>query len=69
MPMAHPLQSILYKPETSGRLAKWAINLGEFDVQFVPRTVIKAQAQALADFMAKFLGHSQTTKMIGDTLV
>jgi len=30
----------------------WAIELNEFDVQYHPRTTIKAQA--LADFVAKF---------------
>ena len=30
----------------------WAIKLGEFDVQYRPRTTIKAQA--LVDFIAKF---------------
>ena len=54
VPTAHPIQPILHKPETSGRLAKWAIELGEFDVHFVPKTAVKAQA--LADFVAKFAG-------------
>ena len=52
IPTEHPLRPVLHKPETSGRLAKWAIELGEFDIQFVPRTAIKAQA--LADFVAEF---------------
>ena len=37
VPTAHPIRPILHKSETSGRLAKWAIELGEFDVHFVPR--------------------------------
>ncbi|KAL5546552.1 hypothetical protein UlMin_006239 [Ulmus minor] len=40
---------ILQKPDTSCRLAKWSIELGEFDVLFKPRTTIKGQA--LAEFM------------------
>ncbi|CAL8992512.1 unnamed protein product [Prunus brigantina] len=32
-----PLRQVLQKPETSGRLIKWAIELGEFDIQFKPR--------------------------------
>lgn len=28
----HPLKSILAKPEYSGRLVKWAIELNEFDI-------------------------------------
>ncbi|KAL7601627.1 hypothetical protein Lser_V15G24154 [Lactuca serriola] len=40
---------ILLKPETSGRLAKWAIELGEHDINYRPRKSIKGQA--LADFL------------------
>ncbi|CAL8992712.1 unnamed protein product [Prunus brigantina] len=29
-----PLKQVLQKPETSGRLVKWAIELGEFDIHF-----------------------------------
>ncbi|XP_021827212.1 uncharacterized protein LOC110767855 [Prunus avium] len=47
-----PLQQVLRKPETSGRLVKWAIELGEFDIEYRPRTTIKAQA--LADFISEF---------------
>ena len=39
--------------EAVGRLVLWAIELSEFIVQYRPRTVIKAQA--LADFIAKFM--------------
>ena len=34
------------------RLVLWAIELDEFDIQYRPRTVIKAQA--LADFIVEF---------------
>ena len=37
----YPLRQVLQKPETSGRLLKWAIKLGKFDVNYRPRTVIK----------------------------
>ncbi|XP_023758475.1 uncharacterized protein LOC111906920 [Lactuca sativa] len=43
------ISSILLKPETSGRLAKWAIELGEHDINYCLRTSIKGQA--LADFL------------------
>ncbi|XP_024178637.1 uncharacterized protein LOC112184613 [Rosa chinensis] len=41
----------LLKPETSGRLIKWAIELGEFDIKYQPRTAIKGQAAA--DFISE----------------
>lgn len=47
-----PTKAVLHKPEVSGRLAKWAIELGEYDVIFRPSTAIKSQV--LADFVAEF---------------
>ena len=52
---------MLQKPEA---LLKWAIELGQFDVNFRPRTVIKGQA--LADFIAKFT-YSNATKITRTT--
>ncbi|PKA59404.1 putative mitochondrial protein [Apostasia shenzhenica] len=46
-----PLLKILHTPEISGRLLKWFVELDEYDIKFVPRTAIKAQA--LADFVAE----------------
>ncbi|KAK0589760.1 hypothetical protein LWI29_018171 [Acer saccharum] len=46
------LALITAKPEVSGRLTKWAIELSEFDVEYLPRTAIKAQG--VADFVAEF---------------
>ncbi|KAK8918566.1 hypothetical protein KSP39_PZI021170 [Platanthera zijinensis] len=48
----HPLRSILDGVEHSGRLAKWAVELSEFDISYSPRVAIKAQA--VADFLADF---------------
>ena len=31
-----PLRKILQKPEVSGWLTKWAIELGEFDIEYKP---------------------------------
>ncbi|KAL5567724.1 hypothetical protein UlMin_024299 [Ulmus minor] len=52
IPTKFPLKQVFQKPEASGCLAKWFIELGEFDIQFKPRTAIKGQA--LADFIAEF---------------
>ena len=46
-----PLRRVLGKPELSGRLLKWAVELDEFDIQYQPRAAIKAQA--LADFIVE----------------
>ncbi|XP_056864055.1 uncharacterized protein LOC130511195 [Raphanus sativus] len=47
-----PIKAVLHKPEVSGRLAKWAIELGAYDVIFRPATAIISQV--LADFVAEF---------------
>ncbi|XP_077239801.1 uncharacterized protein LOC143880710 [Tasmannia lanceolata] len=47
----HPLRQILHRPDTSGRLVKWAVELSEFDIKYLPRPAIKAQV--LADFIAE----------------
>ena len=45
----YPMKKILHKPETSGRLMKWAIELSEFDIKYKLRTVVKGKI--LADFI------------------
>ncbi|KAL0456263.1 UNVERIFIED_CONTAM: hypothetical protein Slati_0965500 [Sesamum latifolium] len=52
-----PLKQVLGKPEASGRLVKWAIELSESDISYLPRTTIKAQA--LTDFVSKITGTTQ----------
>ncbi|XP_022850056.1 uncharacterized protein LOC111372112 [Olea europaea var. sylvestris] len=54
-----PLRHILQKPDISGRLLKWAIELVEFDIEFKPRPAIKAQA--LADFIVELTPRSSET--------
>ncbi|XP_074377391.1 uncharacterized protein LOC141718919 [Apium graveolens] len=44
-----PLRKIIHKPDVSGRLVNWAVELSQFNLSFIPRTSIKAQA--LADFI------------------
>ena len=51
-PTEYPMKQILHKPETSGRLIKWAIELSEFDIRYKPRTMIKGQI--LVDFIMEF---------------
>jgi len=47
---ADPLRHILSKMTLSGRLAKWAMILSQFDIVFVPQKAVKGQA--LANFLA-----------------
>ena len=49
VPTEYLMKQILHKPETSGRLMKWAIELSEFDIRYKPRTTVKGQI--LADFI------------------
>ena len=43
-----------------GRLLKWAIELGQFDINYRPQTTINGQA--LADFIEEFT-YSNTTEV------
>ena len=52
VPTEYPMKQVLHKPETSGRLMKWAIELSEFDIRYKPKTAIKGQV--LADFVVEF---------------
>ncbi|KAL0405465.1 UNVERIFIED_CONTAM: hypothetical protein Slati_3860400 [Sesamum latifolium] len=49
-----PLKQVLGKPEASESLVKWAIELSEYNVSYLPRSTIKAQA--LADFVFEMTG-------------
>ena len=60
IPTEHPMKQILHKPETSGRLIKWAIELTEFDIRYKPRTGVKGQV--LADFIMEFTPSNSSTK-------
>ena len=52
VPIEYPMKQVLHKPETSGRLMKWAIELSEFDIRYKPKTTMKGQI--LADFVMEF---------------
>ncbi|XP_043687661.1 uncharacterized protein LOC122638877 [Telopea speciosissima] len=46
-----PLKKVLHKPDVSGRLIAWAVELSEYQIKYKPRTTIKGQA--LADFVVE----------------
>ena len=47
-----PLKKAMSSPEAAGRMALWAIELSEFDVQYRPRIAIKGQV--VANFIAEY---------------
>ena len=47
-----PIKRAMKKPEALGRMVQWVIELSQFDIEYYPRTAIKAQV--LADFIAEF---------------
>ena len=61
---SHPLRQVLQNPEVSKRLTKWAIELGEFDIKFMPRMTIKGQART--DFIAEFTYLTKTLRVTTD---
>ena len=46
------MKQVLHKPETSGRLMTWAIELSEFDIRYKSKTAIKGQI--LDNFVMEF---------------
>ena len=50
--MDQPIRKSINKPKVAGRMVQWAIELSQFDIEYHPRTAIKAQA--LAEFIAEF---------------
>jgi hypothetical protein len=48
----YPLGDILWNQYATGRISKWAVELGTLNIDFKPRTAIKSQA--LVDFMAEW---------------
>ena len=47
-----PLKKAMSNPEAAGRMALWAIEPSEIDIQYRPRTAIKGQV--VADFIAEY---------------
>jgi hypothetical protein len=48
----YPLGDILRNRDATGRISKWAVELGALNIDFKRRTAIKSQA--LVDFMAEW---------------
>jgi hypothetical protein len=46
-----PLRAILHKSNATGSIAKWAVELAEFQLDFQPRHAVKSQV--LADFIVE----------------
>ncbi|XP_018458091.2 uncharacterized protein LOC108828938 [Raphanus sativus] len=55
-----PIRTILHSPSQSGRLAKWAVELSEYDIDYRPRT--GAKSQVLADFLVELPTKAITNK-------
>ncbi|XP_071718881.1 uncharacterized protein [Rutidosis leptorrhynchoides] len=49
-----PVKQVLTKPEISGRLALWAVELGAYQISYLPHNAIKGQV--LADYLAEMTG-------------
>eukprot|EP00261_Vitis_vinifera_P027984 XP_010661993.1 PREDICTED: uncharacterized protein LOC104881948 [Vitis vinifera] len=47
-----PLRNILHKPDLTGRMLQWAIELSEFEIEFQPRLSMKGQV--MADFVLEY---------------
>ncbi|XP_076931883.1 uncharacterized protein LOC143597192 [Bidens hawaiensis] len=56
------LKNVLSNPELSGRLAQWAIELGEHAIEYKPRPAIKGQV--LADFVTEVPRHKEKECLI-----
>ena len=50
--MDQPIKKSMKKLEVARRMVQWAIELSQFNIEYHPRTAIKAQA--LANFVAEF---------------
>jgi hypothetical protein len=46
-----PLACVLQSKEATGWIAQWAVEINQYDVEFIPRWAIKSQA--LTNFIAE----------------
>ena len=47
-----PLCNILHKPDLTGRMLQWAIELSEYEIEFQPKLSMKGQV--IADFVLEY---------------
>jgi ribonuclease HI len=52
VPSSFPLGEIIRNRDANGRIVKWSVELGEFEIEFCPRQAIKSQI--LADFVTEW---------------
>ena len=62
----HPLKTLFRKANFSDRISKWAVELGQYDIKYQPRTAIKAQV--LADFIVEFVSPSSAQRQLDTEL-
>jgi ribonuclease HI len=46
---SYPLKAVLHNPNATRNIAKWAVDLVEFELDFLPHHAVKSQV--LADYM------------------
>ena len=59
MTKSHPIRSLLYKPILFGRLAKWLLQLSQYEI--ITKTPTSIKSQAIADFLAQFPGEDSSS--------
>ncbi|KAJ8633335.1 hypothetical protein MRB53_026671 [Persea americana] len=62
----YPLKALLRKADFFGRISKWTVELGQYDINYQPRTAIKAQV--LADFIVEFTPQSSAPTLLDTEL-
>ncbi|MBS2634275.1 hypothetical protein KFY46_26555, partial [Salmonella enterica subsp. enterica serovar 1,4,[5],12:i:-] len=52
----YPIGEILHNQDATGRIAKWAVELGTYIIEFRSRTAMKSQV--LTDFISEWTEHN-----------
>jgi hypothetical protein len=50
---SYPLRAVLHNPNTTGNITKWATELAEFELDFIPHHAVKSQV--LADLIVDWM--------------